>query len=143
MEVVVGSKVKRQTDFIDSILSSIEKGLVHYIDVRYVHLKTKDRKSFIYDSNRNDRFFIGGIVMVPSAIVYTNAFTVFPADDEANAGFIDMTKPPTTDATKPAEPSPTSPPPSPPFPSKKKDLKMKFEGEPIGSFKKSSFSEKL
>lgn len=79
--------------------------------------------------------------MVPSAIVYTNAFTVFPADDEANAGFIDMTKPPTTDATKPAEPTP---PPAPSFPSKKKDLKMKFEGEPIGLFKKKSpFSDKL
>ena len=131
----------KERDFIDSVLSSIQKGLVHYIDVRYVHLKTKDRKSFIDYWNRNDRFLIGGIVMIPSAIVYTNAFTVFPADDEANAGFIDMTKPPTTDATKPAESSPT--PPSPSFPSKKKDLKMKFEGGPIGSFKKSSVSEKL
>lgn len=77
--------------------------------------------------------------MVPSAIVYTNPFTVFPADDEANAGFIDMTKPPTTDPTKPAEPSP----PSPTVHSKKKDLKMKFEAEPVGSFKKAPFNEKL
>ncbi len=78
--------------------------------------------------------------MVPSAIVYTNAFTVFPADDEANAGFLDMTKPPTDDATKSSEPP--SPPPSPSS-SKQKNLKMKFEAEPAGSFKKSSFNEKL
>jgi hypothetical protein len=76
--------------------------------------------------------------MVPSAIVYTNAFTVFPADDEANAGFIDMTKPSTTDATKPPES-----PPSTSISSKHKDLKMKFEAEPVGSFKKSSLNEKL
>ena len=82
--------------------------------------------------------------MIPSAIVYTNAFTVFPADDEANAGFIDMTKPAATDPTKPPEP-PSPPPPSSSssFSSKKKDLKMKFESEPVGSFKKSLFREKL
>ena len=74
--------------------------------------------------------------MIPSAIVYTNPFTVFPADDEANAGFIDMTKPPTTDPTKPPESS------SPPS-SKQKSLKLKFEGEPVGTFKKSPLSEKL
>ena len=74
--------------------------------------------------------------MVPSAIVYTNPFTVFPADDEANAGFIDMTKPPVTDATKPSEPPSSSS-------SKQKSLKMKFEGEPVGSFKKSPLNEKL
>jgi len=78
--------------------------------------------------------------MVPSAIVYTNAFTVFPADDEANAGFIDMTKPPTTDATKPPEPSSSSPSSTS---SKQKNLKMKFEAEPVGSFKKSPLNEKL
>ena len=79
--------------------------------------------------------------MVPSAIVYTNAFTVFPADDEANVGFIDMTKPPTTDATKPSESSP--PPASSISTSKQKNLKMKFEVEPVGSFKKSPLSDKL
>jgi hypothetical protein len=77
------------------------------------------------------------MIMVPSAIVYTNAFTVFPVDDEANAGFIDMTKPLTDDATKSSEP------PSPPSSSKQKDLKMKFEAEPAGSFKKTPFNEKL
>lgn len=80
--------------------------------------------------------------MIPSAIVYTNAFTVFPVDDEANAGFIDMTKPAATDATKPPEP-PSSEQPSSPFSSKKKDLKMKFEAESVGSYKKSSFKDKL
>ncbi len=79
--------------------------------------------------------------MIPSAIVYTNAFTVFPVDDEANAGFIDMTKPPTTDATKPPETSP--PPSSSSVASKQKNLKMKFEAEPAGLFKKSSLNEKL
>ncbi|UJR13583.1 hypothetical protein I4U23_000596 [Adineta vaga] len=103
------------------------EGLVHLIDVRYVHLKTKDR----------------GMVMVPSAIVYVNAFTVFPADDEANAGFIDMTKPPTSDATKPPEPSLVPPTPSKINTSKEKSLKMKFESEPAGSFKKSPLNEKL
>jgi hypothetical protein len=82
------------------------------------------------------------MIMVPSAIVYTNAFTVFPADDEANAGFIDMTKPPTTDATKPPEPSSSSSSPSSTS-SKQKNLKMKFEAEPVGSFKKSPLNEKL
>jgi hypothetical protein len=82
---------------------------------------------------------IGGIVMVPSAIVYTNAFTVFPAEEEANAGFIDITKPPTSDPTKPSEPTPVSDISS----SKNKTLKMKFEEEPAGSFKKSSLNEKL
>ncbi|CAF1543532.1 unnamed protein product, partial [Rotaria sordida] len=37
------------------------------------------------------------MILVPSVIVYTNAFTVFPADDEANIGFMDMTKPPISD----------------------------------------------
>jgi hypothetical protein len=74
--------------------------------------------------------------MVPSAIVYTNAFTVFPADDEANAGFIDMTKPSTSDPTKPPESSNIST-------SKQKSLKMNFEAEPAGSFKKSPLNEKL
>ncbi len=78
--------------------------------------------------------------MVPSAIVYTNAFTVFPADEEANAGFIDMTKSPTSDPTKLVEaPPPTSSINS----SKDKKLKMKFESKPSGSFKKSPFNEKL
>lgn len=80
--------------------------------------------------------------MIPSAIVYTNAFTVFPVDDEANAGFIDMTKPSTSDPTKPSEPSSPSPP-SSTSTSKQKTLKMNFEGEPAGSFKKSSLHEKL
>jgi hypothetical protein len=77
------------------------------------------------------------MIMIPSAIVYTNPFTVFPVDDEANAGFIDMTKPPTTDATKPPESSSSS------SSSKQKSLKMKFEAEPVGSFKKSPLNEKL
>lgn len=81
------------------------------------------------------------MIMVPSAIVYTNAFTVFPVDDEANAGFIDMTKPSVTDATK--LPDPPSPPSSTLVSSKEKNLKMKFEAQPVGSFKKSSFNEKL
>ena len=75
--------------------------------------------------------------MVPSAIVYINAFTVFPADDEANAGFLDMTKPPVSDATKSPESIPSISPP------KTKNLKMKFESEPAGSFKKSAVKEKL
>jgi hypothetical protein len=79
--------------------------------------------------------------MVPSAIVYTNAFTVFPADDEANAGFIDMTKPSTSDPTKPPESSSSSA--SNISPSKQKSLKMNFEAEPAGSFKKSPLNEKL
>ncbi|CAF0756142.1 unnamed protein product [Rotaria sordida] len=95
------------------------EGLVHYIDIRYVHLKTKDR----------------GIVMVPSAIVYTNAFTVFPADDEANAGFLDMTKPPTSDPTKPAQQLSSSST-SNITVTKEKQLKMNFDPEPVGSFKK-------
>ncbi|CAF1570461.1 unnamed protein product [Rotaria sp. Silwood1] len=94
------------------------EGLVHFIDVRYVHLKTKDH----------------GIVMVPSAIVYTNAFTVFPADDEANAGFMDMTKPSITDPTKQSQS--ISLPSSPITSSKEKKLKMIFETEPAGTFKK-------
>lgn len=75
--------------------------------------------------------------MVPSAIIYTNAFTVFPADDEANAGFLDMTKPVANDATKPSEPvssplhvSKTT------TTTKDKPLKMTFDTEPAGSFKK-------
>ncbi|CAF0781280.1 unnamed protein product [Rotaria sp. Silwood1] len=100
------------------------EGLVHFIDIRYVHLKTKDR----------------GIVMVPSAIVYTNAFTVFPVDDEANAGFLDMTKPPTSDPTKPTQPSSSSSssPTSNITVTKEKPLKMNFDPEPVGSFKKSN-----
>jgi hypothetical protein len=77
------------------------------------------------------------MIMIPSAIVYTNPFTVFPADDEANAGFMDMTKPPTADPTKPPESSSSVP------SSKQKSLKMKFEGEPMGTFKKSPLNEKL
>lgn len=78
--------------------------------------------------------------MVPSAIVYTNAFTVFSADDEANAGFMDMTKPPTSDPTKLIEQA--SLPATNVHTSKQKNLKMKFETEPAGTFKKSSFNEK-
>ncbi|CAF3340294.1 unnamed protein product [Rotaria sp. Silwood1] len=82
----------------------------------------------------------GGIVMVPSAIVYTNAFTVFPVDDEANAGFLDMTKPPTSDPTKPTQPSSSSSssPTSNITVTKEKPLKMNFDPEPVGSFKKSN-----
>ncbi|CAF0792680.1 unnamed protein product [Adineta steineri] len=100
------------------------EGLVHYIDVRYVHLKTKDR----------------GIVMIPSAVVYTNPFTVFPADDEANAGFIDMTKPPTTDPTKPIESEST--PIFKPSDVKEAKLKMNLSTEPAGLFKKKPLREK-
>lgn len=84
--------------------------------------------------------------MVPSAIVYTNPFTVFPADDEANAGFIDMTKPPSSDPTKPA---PASPPASPSTSAsklitpKEEKLKMNFETQQVGAFQKSPFKEKL
>jgi hypothetical protein len=81
--------------------------------------------------------------MVPSAVVYTNPFTVFPADDEANIGFIDMTKPPTDDATKPSEPPPSSPSASKLSSTKEKKLKMSFDAEPAGSFKKAPFNEKL
>ncbi|CAF1212390.1 unnamed protein product [Rotaria sordida] len=102
------------------------EGLVHFIDIRYVHLKTKDR----------------GMIMVPSAIVYTNAFTVFSADDEANIGFMDMTKPPISDPTKQPQTT-TSLPPSNISSSKEKNLKMIFDTEPVGSFKKSSFNKKL
>ncbi|CAF0903542.1 unnamed protein product [Rotaria sordida] len=80
--------------------------------------------------------------MVPSAIVYTNAFTVFPADDEANIGFMDMTKPPISDPTKQPQTT-TSLPPSNISSSKEKNLKMIFDIEPVGSFKKSSFNKKL
>lgn len=80
--------------------------------------------------------------MIPSSVVYTNPFTVFPADDEANAGFIDMTKPPTDDPTKPPEPS-SSPPTSKINSTKEKQLKMSFDTEPVGSFKKAPFNEKL
>ncbi len=81
--------------------------------------------------------------MIPSSVVYTNPFTVFPADDEANAGFIDMTKPPASDATKPSESS-SSPETSPISSStKEKPLKMKFETEPAGLFKKTPLNEKL
>jgi hypothetical protein len=74
--------------------------------------------------------------MIPSSVVYTNPFTVFPADDEANAGFIDMTKPPASDATKPTEPPPSSAPHS--GSTKEKSLKMNFDSEPAGSFKKTT-----
>ena len=80
--------------------------------------------------------------MVPSAIVYTNPFTVFPADDEANAGFLDMTKPPTSDPTKPAEPL-TVAPVSKITGVKDEKLKMSFETQPAGAFKKAAFKEKL
>jgi hypothetical protein len=80
--------------------------------------------------------------MIPSSVVYTNPFTVFPADDEANAGFIDMTKPPTDDPTKPPEPS-SSPSTSKINSTKEKQLKMSFDTEPVGSFKKAPFNEKL
>lgn len=100
------------------------EGLVHFIDVRYVHLKTKDR----------------GIVMIPSSVVYTNAITVFPADDEANAGFLDMTKPPVTDPTKlvttPTAQNIVDKPVD-------KKLKMNFDAEPAGSFKKGPLNTKL
>ncbi len=73
--------------------------------------------------------------MIPSSVVYTNPFTVFSADDEANAGFIDMTKPSASDATKsPEPPSPSST--SPIISKKDKNLKMKFDAKPVGSFQK-------
>lgn len=78
--------------------------------------------------------------MVPSAVVYTNPFTVFPADDEANAGFLDMTKPPADDPTKPAEPKPSAP---KIISNKEPKLKMNLNTEPAGSFKKAPFNEKL
>lgn len=82
--------------------------------------------------------------MVPSAIVYTNAFTVFPADDEANAGFMDMTKPPSSDPTKLAPASPSVPSSSSKLTHPKTDkLKMNFETEQVGAFKKPAFKEKL
>ncbi|CAF0783490.1 unnamed protein product [Rotaria sordida] len=77
--------------------------------------------------------------MTSSAIVYTNPFTVFPANDEANAGFIDMTKPSTSDATKLPESLSTSKISS----SNEKPLKMKFDAELEGSFKKAPLKEKL
>ncbi|CAF1054607.1 unnamed protein product [Adineta ricciae] len=121
------------------------EGLVHYIDVRYVHLKTKDRKPLWLSSIEilNLLFSIssGGVIMVPSAVVYTNPFTVFPADDDANAGFIDMTKPPSSDPTKqPTEPVPDI---SKISHSKETKLQMKLTTEPAGSFKKAPFNEKL
>lgn len=122
-----------------------QKGLVHYIDVRYVHLKTKDRKSPIIIFIDHDNYFLdiaGGLVMIPSSVVYTNPFTVFPADDEANAGFIDMTKPPASDATKSVE-SPPSSSASPIISTKEKSLKMNFDAEPAGSFKKPPFHKNL
>jgi hypothetical protein len=80
--------------------------------------------------------------MVPSAVVYTNPFTVFQADEEANAGFLDMTKPSTSDPTKPADPP--SPEPAPKIATtKQKPLKMSFDAEPAGSFKKTPFNDKL
>ncbi|CAF2877061.1 unnamed protein product [Rotaria sp. Silwood2] len=77
--------------------------------------------------------------MIPSAIVYTNPFTVFPANDEANTGFLDMTKSSTSDATKSSESLYTSKISS----SHEKQLKMKFDAELEGSFKKAPFKEKL
>lgn len=85
--------------------------------------------------------------MIPSSVVYINPFTVFPADDDANAGFLDMTKPSKEDPTKPPESSSTSSSLSSPTSkisnTKEKSLKMKFDGEPAGSFKKAPFNEKL
>ncbi|CAF4452297.1 unnamed protein product [Rotaria sp. Silwood2] len=77
--------------------------------------------------------------MIPSAIVYTNPFTVFSGNDEANTGFLNMTKPSTSDATKPSESLSTSKISS----SNEKPLKMKFDAELEGSFKKAPFKEKL
>jgi len=72
--------------------------------------------------------------MFPLEIVYTNPFPVFRANDEANAGFLDMTKPSTSDATKPPESLSTSKISS----SNEKPLKMKFDAELEGSFKKNT-----
>lgn len=113
--------------------------------MRYVHLKTKDRKSLYLSAMEvlNLLFSIlsGGVIMVPSAVVYTNPFTVFPADDDANAGFIDMTKPPSSDPTKqPKEPVSDIPKIAHP---KETKLQMKLTTEPAGSFKKAPFNEKL
>jgi hypothetical protein len=83
---------------------------------------------------------VDGIIMVPSAIVYTNPFTVFPADDEANAGFLDMTKPPTDDPTKPDQTKPSLPKTGG---TKESKLRMNLNTEPAGSFKKAPFNEKL
>lgn len=80
--------------------------------------------------------------MIPSSVVYTNPFTVFPADDDANAGFLDMTKPPKEDPTKPLESSPSAPA-SPTSSTKEKKLKMNFDAEPAGTFKKTALKEKL
>ena len=85
---------------------------------------------------------LGGMVMIPSAIVYTNPFTVFPADDEANAGFIDMTKPPATDPTKPDESSPPVKA-STKSSAKVDKLKMNFDSPPAGAFNKAPFNERL
>jgi len=71
--------------------------------------------------------------MIPSSVVYTNAITVFPADDEANAGFLDMTKPPVTDPTKPVT-TPTNQTTADKTIDKK--LKMNFDSQPAGTFKK-------
>ncbi|CAF3421075.1 unnamed protein product [Rotaria socialis] len=51
------------------------------------------------------------------------------ANDEANAGFVDMIEPSTSDATKPPESLST--------------FKMRFDAELEGSFKKAPFKEKL
>jgi hypothetical protein len=69
--------------------------------------------------------------MIPSAIVYTNPFPVFRANDEANTGFLDMTKPPESLSTSKISSS------------NEKPLKMKFDAELEGSFKKAPFKEKL
>jgi hypothetical protein len=79
--------------------------------------------------------------MVPSAIVYTNPFTVFPADDEANAGFLDMTKPSISDPTK-VSPVPSIPTVLKMPNSNGEKLKMTFDREPVGAFKKHSSREK-
>ncbi|CAF0755200.1 unnamed protein product [Didymodactylos carnosus] len=81
------------------------EGFVEYIDVRYVHLRTNDR----------------GIIMIPSAIVYTNPITVFQPDDDDDE--IDENKNFVESEVKDA-------------PITKDDLKMKFNQEPVGTEKK-------
>lgn len=86
---------------------------------------------------------LGGVVMVPSAIVYVNPFTVFPADDEANAGFLDMTKPPANDPTKPTVSTTTLTDTIGMKPMKEEKLKMKFETHPAGVYKKPFGKDKI
>ena len=94
------------------------------------------------ENDEGQAYALGGMIMIPSAIVYTNPFTVFPADDEANAGFIDMTKPPATDPTKPDESSPPAKA-STKSSGKVDKLKMNFDSQPAGAFIKAPFNEKL